>query len=531
MPSERLSSAHRCRRFGPSAAALLAIGAPVALGQLVPEWVATHGSGTVFTPVAFALDPAGASFVAATFEPTAGDSDIALIKYDSLGGMEWSRTYTGPVGQDLATDVVIAADGASVFLVGRSVVQNHNSDFLVVKYDTAGNRLWERFFNGPGSSTDDPRDAAATPDGGVVVTGGVWNGGERLDYATVKYTGDGSLAWAAYHAGDGRFLFNDDSGDDVAVTPQGDVVVSGFSTPAIGGSDVLTFKYDGQTGAVLWSATYSTSANENPRDVEIAPDGDVVVFGVDPFGIDRQWFVVRYDGVTGAERWRSLRDPGFDETPAAVITDAAGHVYVTGATDPDGDDGNFNQDLVVLSFDGGSGSLRWESHFGESGINRADFGFDLIEDDGVIYVAGSSRSSVVVDSTLDADAIILKYASADGALLDIGAVDSTENGGPIRTDSFRSIHRTSTGLRVAGSSTGDVGVLPRLLLAEFALAASPHPGDVDGDGDVDLTDLASLLAAFGSCSGEPGYAAAADFDGSACVDLGDLAILLANFGA
>lgn len=56
------------------------------------------------------------------------------------------------------------------------------------------------------------------------------------------------------------------------------------------------------------------------------------------------------------------------------------------------------------------------------------------------------------------------------------------------------------------------------------------PGDVDGDGDVDLSDLASLLSAFGSCSGEGSYNAAADFDGSGCIELADLAVLLANFG-
>ncbi len=55
-------------------------------------------------------------------------------------------------------------------------------------------------------------------------------------------------------------------------------------------------------------------------------------------------------------------------------------------------------------------------------------------------------------------------------------------------------------------------------------------GDVDGDGDVDLNDLAALLAAFGTCDGDVGYLATADFDSSGCVDVSDLAALLANFG-
>jgi hypothetical protein len=56
------------------------------------------------------------------------------------------------------------------------------------------------------------------------------------------------------------------------------------------------------------------------------------------------------------------------------------------------------------------------------------------------------------------------------------------------------------------------------------------PGDVDGDQDVDLDDLAALLAAYGRCSGEPGYNPLADFDESGCVDLADLTMLLSNYG-
>lgn len=55
-------------------------------------------------------------------------------------------------------------------------------------------------------------------------------------------------------------------------------------------------------------------------------------------------------------------------------------------------------------------------------------------------------------------------------------------------------------------------------------------GDIDQDGDVDLADLAELLAAFGACTGDANYNADADFDDSGCVDLSDLAELLANFG-
>jgi len=56
------------------------------------------------------------------------------------------------------------------------------------------------------------------------------------------------------------------------------------------------------------------------------------------------------------------------------------------------------------------------------------------------------------------------------------------------------------------------------------------PGDVDGDGDTDPTDLAALLAAYGTSEGDPGYNPNADFDGNGTVDLTDLAFLLSDYG-
>jgi hypothetical protein len=55
-------------------------------------------------------------------------------------------------------------------------------------------------------------------------------------------------------------------------------------------------------------------------------------------------------------------------------------------------------------------------------------------------------------------------------------------------------------------------------------------GDLNGDELVDLGDLTMLLAAFGSCTGQPTFVASADIDRDGCVTLADLTALLSGFG-
>ncbi len=64
-----------------------------------------------------------------------------------------------------------------------------------------------------------------------------------------------------------------------------------------------------------------------------------------------------------------------------------------------------------------------------------------------------------------------------------------------------------------------------LVLTDVEVPVGPC-GDLDGDGDVDLNDLAALLADFGCAGG----ACTGDADGDGDTDLSDLAIVLANFG-
>lgn len=87
-------------------------------------------------------------------------------------------------------------------------------------------------------------------------------------------------------------------------------------------------------------------------------------------------------------------------------------------------------------------------------------------------------------------------------------------------------HRAVSWGATQTSGTGE----GRWALVEFDVNCDIPIGDITGNGAVDLTDLATLLAVFGLNEGDAGYLIAADLDGNHTVGLTDLALLLGTFG-
>jgi len=57
------------------------------------------------------------------------------------------------------------------------------------------------------------------------------------------------------------------------------------------------------------------------------------------------------------------------------------------------------------------------------------------------------------------------------------------------------------------------------------------PGDVDGDGDVDIFDIVKIAGCYGSEEGEPEYIANSDIDGDGDIDIFDIVVAAGNYGA
>lgn len=166
--------------------------------------------------------------------------DFATIAYSATGKPLWTNRYDGPAhGDDIATAIAVGAN--TVYVTGDTTLTTNANDFssyATLAYSSTGKPLWTNFY-APMTNDDEPA-AIAAESRGVVVTGASYNPATLADYATVEYSTTGvPLSTNRY---DGP-ISNDDFADAIAVAPNGDVLVTGYSAGTNSGYDITTIKY------------------------------------------------------------------------------------------------------------------------------------------------------------------------------------------------------------------------------------------------------------------------------------------------
>lgn len=117
-----------------------------------------------------------------------GGRDLFLVKTDSLGNLEWSKTYGGPLN-DRGNFVQQTSDGG-YFLGGYTESFGSGSrDLLGIKIDAQGNVDWAKAYGGSGldSPTSWGDMAIQATDGGYYLTGATQSfGGQADDVYLIK---------------------------------------------------------------------------------------------------------------------------------------------------------------------------------------------------------------------------------------------------------------------------------------------------------------------------------------------------------
>ncbi|MBK8554214.1 MAG: SBBP repeat-containing protein [Ignavibacteria bacterium] len=136
----------------------------------------------------------------------------------------------------------------NIIILARGTNSNLGTgvDFIIIKYNSEGQKLWNRRFNGTGNSSDYPADLVIDRYNNIYVTGRSWGGATRNDYLTLKYSPDGKLLWER------RFdwlVSRNDEAYSMALDSNENVYVTGLATAAYNGHelyDMVTVKYSGE---------------------------------------------------------------------------------------------------------------------------------------------------------------------------------------------------------------------------------------------------------------------------------------------
>ncbi len=352
-----------------------------------------------------------------SFNATA-TKNLLLRLVDEPVAEEWARAYPH-TGDDLGWGMAVDGNG-NVYVTGEShpgSFYSGDSDYLTVKYDSAGNMLWSRTFDRGGR--DIPWNAAVDSAGNAHVLGWSYNtetGGD--DGFIVKYDPSGNILWTrATHYNYGFF--------DIAVDGNSNVYASGW-----GG----TVKYD-SAGNELWARAFPNPLNygSESRIMTLDNNGNAYVIGTawtyNPSYL-AQTLIVKYDP-SGNELWVRTFDSQLDLRDAA-IDNVNGYLYVVNNNTPgilkydlDGNFQWFRDDLraygVAVDV---SGNVYLSSYTGgydfsaltfkyDPGFNllwsktyetfKSDVAFKIgLDSQGNVYSAGWSEDE-------DLDFLVLKY--------------------------------------------------------------------------------------------------------------------------
>ncbi|RYF99836.1 MAG: hypothetical protein EOO07_36225, partial [Chitinophagaceae bacterium] len=142
------------------------------------------------------------------FLPSYGHTDIILIKLNKNGTLLWKKNLGGS-SNDFCRDIITTSDGNLIIAASSGSLDNDitvnygNTDFWLVKIDTAGNILWQKSYGG--NNEEIAYSILETNDKGFMVVGysrsvALGNYGET-DAFVFKTDANGNVAWQEHFGG------------------------------------------------------------------------------------------------------------------------------------------------------------------------------------------------------------------------------------------------------------------------------------------------------------------------------------------
>ncbi len=329
--------------------------------------------------------------------------DWATVKYNTAGVQQWVSRYSGSANLNDEGNCIVIDGQGNVFVAGYISNADSSIDCVTIKYNSNGETLWTRRYNGPGNGDDYPSAIAVDQQGNIYITDESKGSGTDVDWATIKYNSNGIQQWVTRLNGSANLY---DAPWGIVLDNSGNIYVTGEVRNSSLYSDILTVKYN-SSGNSVWMQTYNGPGNGNDYGNAIALDntGNVYITG----GSDSPSFYIDYVTIkyneSGTQQWVSrYNGPGNgDDFAVAIAVDNQGNSYITGLST-----GTSNYyDYATIKYNT-NGDTAWIRRYNGPG-DRDDRAWSIaIDNHGDVYITGDSYYS---DSILE-DYATIKYSSA-----------------------------------------------------------------------------------------------------------------------
>jgi hypothetical protein len=254
------------------------------------EWSRTYGtSGNVMGSCVIQTSDGGYA-IAGT-----ANSEAELVKTDAAGNMEWNRTY-----QDYSWAYCVIQTGDDGYVLagatGDSYWSSVHTNVWLAKIDSSGNTVWGKSYAQAGLGS--ANSVIQTNDGGYALVGTTY----EEDFLLVKTDGDGNFEWSKTYGSPDK-----DGGSSIVQDADGSYVMAGLlwnrTTFSSGSVGVGLVKAD-SSGDLLWLKNYPGLGV--PSSMIRASDGNYVLCSGMLDKIDRQgnllWSQnVTFDGNLGGD--------------------------------------------------------------------------------------------------------------------------------------------------------------------------------------------------------------------------------------
>jgi hypothetical protein len=347
------------------------------------EWVARYDGGSGDAATALAVDSSGNVYVTGqSWSAKTSNYDYATVKYNTVGQEQWVARYDGPANDyDYPTGIAVDNSG-NVYVTGESTGLAGDWDCTTIKYDSGGQQEWVVRYNGPANDNDWGTGIAVDKSDNVYVTGGSVVAGIFSEYITIKYSSAGREQWVARYHGTGN---GNDTATALAIDSSDSIYVTGSSFNSNNNFDCVTIKYD-PIGQEVWVARYDGPIHLDDLGYAIAIDNsdNVSVAGASEVSFDEfNYLTIRYNS-SGQEQWASTSETG--GYAVAVATDSSGDTYITGTG------GVTTPDYATVKYDA-LGQEQWVAQYNGPGNGADDANAIAVDGSGNVYVTGTSLTS------------------------------------------------------------------------------------------------------------------------------------------